>query len=267
MTRMAISCFFAGAVLACMGEEEVAKPSDWHFAANAVYSSRSLDGVIVSRNAINDGIYGDMVTTGDAMGVDDSQSAMLAIAAQYKRLGVGLNYMPTSFEGKGTALVAGTGANAGFFFQTPLDTRINVDMLLGSAYYNLIQTPDTVFGLGVGLGQTMVDIAITPQVGTALAYDGQLPFGFLRLHFKSRYNRFLYGFALNGLSMDVDGTSISYSDYTVDLGYRLVDKRYKLDLVGGYRLVNFAADMEWDGGEIATDVSLEGPFLGVTINY
>lgn len=243
--------------------EEGQKPSNWHFFGSVVYSSRALGGTIASKNAISDGVDGDMVTTADAMGVDDSNGAMLSIGAQYKRLGIGLNYMPTSFEGSGSALVAVGGGTAGIFTSTPLETDISVDMLLASMYYNLIQTQDTVFGIGAGFGQTMVDISIVPDVGTALTYDGQLPFGFLRLHFSSKYKRFLYGFALNGLSLDVDGVNIVYSDYKLDLGYRLIDKRTKLDLVGGYRLVNFAADMTGTGGEIAADVSLDGPFLGI----
>jgi hypothetical protein len=253
-------------VAASMADESK-KTSDWHVFGSMVYSSRSLNGVIVSKNEVNDGVYGDMVTTGDAMGVDDSNGAMLSIGAQYKRFGLGLNYMPTSFEGSGSALVAGTGANAGFFFPTPLETKIDVDMLLASMYYNIIQTPDSVFGLGAGLGQTMVDLSITPEVGTPLVYDGQLPFGFLRLHFNSKYKRFLYGFALNGLSLDVDGANIVYSDYKVDLGYRVLDGRTKLDLVGGYRLVNFAVDLGGTDGEIGADVSLTGPFIGVAASY
>lgn len=253
-------------VMVSVGEEQP-KPSDWHFSGNIVYSSRSLDGVIVSKNAINNGMYGNMVTTGDAMGVDNSEGAMLAIAAQYKRFGIGLNYMPTSFEGSGSALVAGTGANAGLFFQTPLETKIEVDMLLASAYYNLIQTSNSVFGIGLGFGQTMVSINISPEVGTPLLYDGQLPFGFLHVHFSSRYERFLYGFSLNGVSLEIEGESIAYSDYKVNLGYRLIDKRTKLDLVGGYRLVNFAVDLLNGDDIIATDVAMEGPFLGITITY
>lgn len=256
--------------LACVviahGEEEK-KATNWHFSGSVVYSSRSLDGVIGSKNAISEGVDGDMVTTGDAMGVDDSTGAMLSIAAQYKRLGIGLNYMPTSFEGTGSALVAVGGGTGGAFTSTPLETDIAVDMLLASLYYNLIQTPDTIFGIGAGFGQTMVDINIVPEVGTALTYDGQLPFGFLRVHFSSKYKRFLYGFALNGMSLDVDGVNIVYSDYKVDFGYRILDGRTKLDMVGGYRLVNFAADMKGTGGEIAADVSLEGPFLGIAATF
>lgn len=259
-----ISVLMVCAVVA-RGEETV-QPSNWHFSGNVVYSSRSLGGVIGSKNAISDGVDGAMVTTGDAMGVDDSNGAMLSIAAQYKRFGIGLNYMPTSFEGTGSALVA-VGGSGGVFTSTPLETDIDVDMLLASMYYNLIQTKDTVFGIGAGFGQTMVDISIVPEVGTPLAYDGQLPFGFLRVHFASNYRRFLYGFALNGLSLDVDNVNIVYSDYKVDFGYRVLDGRTKLDIIGGYRLVNFAADMKGTGGEIAADVSLEGPFLGIAATY
>lgn len=247
--------------------EETDKPGDWHFFGSLVYSSRSLGGVIVSKTANNSGGYGGLITTGNAMGVDDSNGAMLALAVQYKRFGLGLNYMPTSFEGTGSALVVGTGPNAGIFTETPLETKIDVDMLLANIYYNFIQNQDTVFGVGAGFGQTFIDLSIVPETGTALAYDGVQPFGFLNVHFMSRYKRFLYGFALNGLSLDVDGVNVVYSDYKIDLGYRLMDGRVRVDLVGGYRLVNFAIDLEGVSSEIAADVSLEGPFLGVAATY
>ena len=47
----------------------------------------------------------------------------------------------------------------------------------------------------------------------------------------------------------------------------LIDKRTKLDLVGGYRLVNFAVDLLNGDDIIATDVAMEGPFLGITVTY
>jgi hypothetical protein len=247
--------------------EEPDDHRDWHFMGSLVYSTRSLDGLIVNRNALNSGVYGDLVTTGDAMGVDDSRSAMLFLAAQYRQFGFGINYMPTSYSGSGYALVAGTGPNAGLFIQTPLKTRIDVNMLLASVYYDFIQTPDTAFGVGAGFGQTWIDLSIVPETGTALAYDGSQPFGFLNVHFRNYHNRFLYGFSLNGLSMDVDGVHVAYSDYRLDLGYRLTEGTVKLDLVGGYRQVNFAMDLDWSGGAVMTDVSMEGPFLGIVAIY
>lgn len=247
--------------------EEEAKPSNWHFSGNVVYSSRSLDGSIVDQTAISAAAYGGLLATGDSMDVGTSEGAMLALAVQYKRFGIGLNYMPTSYEGEGSALVFGGADNAGAYIKTPLHTKIDVGMLLANVYYNFIQTPETVFGVGVGFGQTTLDLNITPEVGTPIIYDGQQPFGFLNLHFSDTYKRFIYGFALNGISMDVDGANIVYSDYKVTLGYRVLDKAVKMDVVGGYRMVNFAIDLDYDATQVAADFTLEGPFLGVTMTY
>jgi hypothetical protein len=72
---------------------------------------------------------------------------------------------------------------------------------------------------------------------------------------------------LNGISADFDGASVVYSDYKVDVGYRVIDEAVKFDIVGGYRQVNFAIDLDYDANEVAADFTLEGPFLGVTVIY
>jgi len=82
--------------------------------------------------------------------------------------------------------------------KTPLNTNIDVNMLLANGSYNFIQTKNTVFGVGLGYGRTDISLNITPDVGNPIIYDGQQPFGFLNLHMSSNYKRFLYGFALNG---------------------------------------------------------------------
>lgn len=257
------ACTFLGTGLAS-GEEF---PPDWHIGGSVVYSSRSLDGSVVNKTSLVGDAFGTLIVTGDSMNVDNSNNAMLALALQYKRFGIGLNYMPTRFKGSGHALVSVGGANVNTMVRTPLETDISVDMLLINAYYNIIQTPDSVFGIGVGFGQSSVDIGIVPEVGPAIVYDGNQPFGFLSLHMQNYYKRFLYGFSLNGISADFEGVGVVYSDYKVDLGYRLVDERTKVDIVGGYRMVNFALDLEWAGNVTATDTTLQGPFLGVKVIY
>lgn len=248
--------FMLIALVAAAHGSETTDARSWRFTGNLLYTSRSLDGTVVSRNAINPGLYGDLITTADSMGVDDSRGVMLSLEARRARLGLGVTYMPTSFRGSGSALVAGSGSSAGFYVQTLLDTRIDIDMLLGNLSYSLIQTADTVLGIGAGLGTTRVDLSIVPETGTALVYDGSQPFGFLNMHFASRYQRLQYGFSLNGLSMDVDGAAVSYSDYTVKLAYCLYDEPVAVHVTGGYRLVNFALDMEGRGWRVRTDTSL-----------
>ena len=236
--------------------------SDWRFSGNLVYSSRPFAGSFISTG------LGGMVATGDSMNLGTSDAMMLALGIRYKRFGVILNYMPTSYHGQGTAMIGAVGpGGGGVIKETPLDTKIDVDMLLANVYYNLIQTPTSVFGVGFGFGQTVIDLNLTPEEGTPILYQGTQPFGFLNMHMSSRYKRFLYGFNINAISAEFEGVQVTYSDYKIDLGYRLIDKRVKFDIVGGYRLVNFYVDVEYSGGEVVSNIGLEGPFLGVTVAY
>ncbi len=82
-----------------------------------------------------------------------------------------------------------------------------------------------------------------------------------------RYKRFLYGFNINGISAEFEGVQVTYSDYKIDLGYRVIDKRVKFDIVGGYRLVNFFTDVKYSDGRVVSTIGLEGPFRGVNIAY
>jgi len=108
---------------------------------------------------------------------------------------------------------------------------------------------------------------LTPATGTPILYQGTQPFGFLNMHMSSRYKRFLYGFNVNGISAEFEGVQVTYSDYKTDLGYRVIDKRVTFDIVGGYRLVNFFADIKYSTGHVVSTLGLESPFLGVTVAY
>jgi hypothetical protein len=240
---------------------------NWHFNINTAYSSRTLSGTLANKTAVTDNAFGNLVATGDSMNVGSSDSLMLALGVQYKRWGLGLNYLPTSFSGQGSALVDLGGSQVGVRVKTPLNTDIDVTMWLGSLFYNFIQTKNMVFGIGVGFGQTSIDLNIIPDVGNPIIYNGEQPFGFINLHMANTYKRFLYGFSINGISATFDGANVNYSDYKIDLGYRIIDKKVKFDVVGGYRMVNFAIDIEDGPNVVAADVTLEGPFLGVTLSY
>jgi hypothetical protein len=201
------------------------------------------------------------------MNVGTSDEFMLAIGAYYKRWGIGLNYMPTSFSGVGSALVKVDSGSTGVIVATPLNTNIDVNMVLANVSYDFIKTGNNVFGIGVGLGNTSIDLAIIPGVGDSIIYNGNQPFGFLNIHMSSKHNSFSYGFSMNGISADFDGASVDYSQYTVNLGYRVKDGAVKLDVIGGYRLVNFAIDLQEGQNVIRADVALEGPYLGVNLVY
>jgi hypothetical protein len=240
---------------------------DWHYNISLVYSKRTLDGTIVNKTPIDDDVFGSLFSTGDSMNVGTSDEFMLAIGAYYKRWGIGLNYMPTSFSGTGSALVKVGSGSTGVIVATPLNTNIDVNMLLANVSYDFIKTGNNVFGIGAGLGNTSIDLAIIPGVGDSIIYNGNQPFGFLNIHMSSKHNSFSYGFSMNGISADFDGASVDYSQYTVNLGYRVKDGAVKLDVIGGYRLVNFAIDLQEGQNVIRADVALEGPYLGVNLAY
>lgn len=46
-------------------------PSDrsWRTSFSIVYTSRTLNGTFVNKSRVNDGVFGDLVTTGDSMNV------------------------------------------------------------------------------------------------------------------------------------------------------------------------------------------------------
>jgi hypothetical protein len=240
---------------------------DWHYNISLVYSKRTLDGTIVNKTPIDDDVFGSLFSTGDSMNVGTSDEFMLAIGAYYKRWAIGLNYMPTSFSGTGSALVKVGSGSTGVIVATPLNTNIDVNMLLANVTYDFIKTGNNVFGIGAGLGNTSIDLAIIPGVGDSIIYNGNQPFGFLNIHMSSKHNSFSYGFSMNGISADFDGASVDYSQYTVNLGYRVKDGAVKLDVIGGYRLVNFAIDLQEGQNVIRADVALEGPYLGVNLAY
>jgi len=167
----------------------------------------------------------------------------------------------------GYAIVEVAGDNVGVARKTPLNTDISVNMLLANLSYNFIQTKASAFGVGVGFGRTDIDLNIIPQVGNAIIYKGEQPFGFLNVHMANNFQGFLYGFSLNSISASFSGVDVDYSDYRVDIGYRLFDDEVKWDIVGGYRLVNFSIDIENGQEFIKAVTQLKGPFLGLSVIY
>jgi hypothetical protein len=241
--------------------------SDWHFGGSVIYSSRSLEGALVNQNTLYNNGFGTMIATGDSTGVGKSNGLMYQAAMQYKKWGLAINYMPTSFTGDGKALVAVGAPGTGIYQQSPLSTDVDVTMTLGNLYYNFIQNKEHIVGIGVGIGKTEIDVAIVPELGSSLTMQDTQPFGFFNFHFSNNYQGFLYGFSINWMHGNFSGTTIDYSDYNIQLGYRLNDKMVKTDIIVGYRDVNFAMDYRDSSEVLLTDLTLAGPQLGLRVLY
>ena len=248
--------------------EEREEVSNWHFMFDLMYSQRSLKGAFINKTVADNGRFGNLFSTGEAMNLDDSYSLMYGIAVQYKKFGLGYTHMPTTFEGEGFALVSAGGMGGGVFAPTRLSTELDVTMDLMQAYYNFVQDKDRVVGIGAGLGITGIDISIIPTVGNPIVYSDTQPFGFLNFHFSDNHDGFLYGFAVNWINAKFQGVDVYYLDYKINLGYRITDGKIKTDANFGYRDVNFAIDIEGSSGDkFISDLDTAGPFASLRIIY
>lgn len=261
-------------------EEKVyPRPENWSVYGTAYYTSRRIKGNISRKNTLNNGISSDLVATGTTLDLDRSNGFMYLVGASYKRWFLGLTFMPSLFEdqGNGFSYVDLTGPNGnGVLTQISTVTNVHIDMYLANITYEAVRTKHTTFKVGIGAGGSTVKLHITPQsnIVNEIRFNHTQPFGYVTLNMATEYRRFIFSANMNGVSMKLDGVKIGYLDFNVELGYRAYQGFFNLDIIGGYRMVNFAisGSEEVDGPpdsmrDVNVDLTLEGPFLGVTLSY
>ncbi len=247
-----------------------------HFHFTSYYTPREVKGDIGRQNSLSS-VQAELIATADTLDLGDSKGLMYTLGAQYENWILGFTYMPSTFEdeGNGNAIVALQGPNGnGVLTKLGATTTVDIDMYLANVLYEVVKTPNTSLKVGVGLGSSVVTFNVTPEsthIG-GIAYDGSEPFGFLTVNMMNTYNDFSYGFNVNGVSMEIDNTTVEYSDFTLQGGYRFYEKkRFKADVIAGFRQVNFALTTKSDD-DIAShiynvDLTLSGPFVGFTLSY
>jgi hypothetical protein len=213
-----------------------AKDRNWDVAIFLGYGSRSVDGtIIIDRPGPGSGI-----ATAQSLGLGQARDPQFAIDGRWKRLHLGLDFVPTTVEGQGFALANLQLGNVGISFDTPVSTNIDVNLNLFTVRYAVVQNRETTLNVGVGLGRTSLDIAMTPEVGQPISTNSHTPFGFLAVELGQRFGkRWSMSFAAHGASIATNGDEIDYFDFNVGGGYRAVDRGLKLDVVAGFRLINF----------------------------
>ncbi len=247
-----------------------------HFYFTSYYTPRDVKGDIGRQNSLSS-IQTDLVATADTLDLGDSKGLMYTMGAQYEKWTLGFTYMPSTFddEGDGNAIVAAQGSNGnGLLTKIGTTTTVDINMYLANIMYEVVKTPNTSLKIGVGLGSSVVEFNVTPEsshIGE-IAYDGSEPFGFLSINMMNKYNDFIYGFNVNGVSMEIDNTKVEYSDFTLEAGYRFYEKkRFKADFIAGFRQVNFALTTKSEDDIVGhiydVDLTLSGPFVGFTLSY
>ena len=247
-----------------------------HFYFTSYYTPRAVKGDIRRQNTVSS-IQADLVATAETLDLGESKGLMYTLGAQYKKWTLGFTYMPSTFEdeGDGDAIFAVQGPDGnGVLTRLDTTTTVDINMYLANVLYQVVKTQNTSLKVGVGLGTSVVKFNVTPefsQVG-GIAYDGSEPFGFLTVNMMNKHNNFIYGFNVNGVSMEIDNTQVKYSDFTLQAGYKFYDKkRFKANLIAGFRQVNFALKTKSEddivGHIYEVDLTLSGPFVGFTLIY
>ena len=265
-------------------EKEAAKkvfkrPEKWSVFATATYNSRRIKGNISRKNTLNNGVSSDLVATGETLDLDRSNGLMYNAGASYKRWFLGLSFMPSTFQDQGNGFsyfdISGPNGN-GVLTQMETVTDVNIDMYLANIMYEVVRTKHTTFKVGIGAGGSSVNLHITPvdTIVSEIKYDHTQPFGYITMNMASDYRRFLFSGNMNSVAMTLDGVKIDYLDFIFQLGYRAYQGYFNLDIIGGYRMVNFAisGSSEVSGPpastrDVAVDLTLEGPFLGISLSY
>jgi len=255
------------------------RPENWSVFATATYNSRRIKGNISRKNTLNNGVSSDLVATGETLDLDRSNGLMYNAGASYKRWFLGLSFMPSTFQDQGNGFsyfdISGPNGN-GVLTQMETVTDVNIDMYLANIMYEVVRTKHTTFKVGIGAGGSSVNLHITPvdTIVSEIKYDHTQPFGYITMNMATDYRRFLFSGNMNSVAMTLDGVKIDYLDFIFQLGYRAYQGYFNLDIIGGYRMVNFAisGSSEVTGPppstrDVAVDLTLEGPFLGISLSY
>ena len=227
---------------------------------SVAYGPREMGGTIfVNRYGPVSGI-----ATPDTLGLDTAESFQFRLGAIYKRWRFMVDYLPTSYTGEGFAAVEiKVGDLPTIPAQTNVASDIDTDLLLLNVGYELLHTEKWVGAVGVGFGRTALDIALVPDVGQPLAFDGTTPFGYISGDIARHFGRWNMRLGIGWISAEFDGTRIDYGNYNASLAYVLTQDKFRSEIVAGYRQIDLKFDYNVPGERVLTDISLEGPYVGL----
>ncbi len=255
------------------------KQKDWNIFLTTYYTSRKIKGDITRENALTGGGSSNLLATGNTLDLNKSNGFMYGLGLSYKRWFLGLTYMPSMFndQGNGYSYFDLEGQDGtGILTKVATKTNVNINMYLANIMYEAVRTKHTSFKAGIGVGASSVIFDVTPQdsIVKGIGYNHTQPFGYITLNMATNYKGFLFSANTNGVMMTIDGINITYLDFTTQLGYRVYQDYFNIDIIVGYRMVNFAisGSEQTDGPPPVThtygvDLTLEGLFFGITLSY
>ncbi|MDG1463036.1 MAG: hypothetical protein P8R04_05640, partial [Gammaproteobacteria bacterium] len=179
-----------------------------------------------------------------------------------------VDYLPTNYTGEGFAAVQiKVGDLPVIPAQTNVSSDIDANLMLLNIGYEVVRTEKWVGAIGVGFGQTVLDIALVPELGQPLAFDGKTPFGYISTDLTRNFGRWNARIGIGWISGEFDGARIDYGNYNAALAYVLTQDKFRSELVAGYRKIDLKFDYSVASEIVITDISLEGPYVGLVFAW
>jgi len=273
LSRLRHGCIASAGVMALLivpMQTSMAAPDDggdayqWQFFGALAYGPRDIDGDIFLTN----GGAGSGYATADSLGLGTADSFQFRLGARYKRWRFSVDYLPTNYSGEGFALASIDLPNRPpIDFTTPVVSDIDVEILLANVNYELLQTANWRGSVGLGFGRTTLDISLDPEVGEGVFFDSNTPFGYISGDIRRYFGRWSVLAAIQWISGDFGGFNMAYGNFNVSAGYVFPLEKTAVEVLAGYRRIDFKFDYNIDGQETIADFTMEGPYIGTAISF
>jgi hypothetical protein len=224
-----------------------------------------LDGEI----GIEEGTTGSAATTSfDTLGMDEGENVL---GGRLDLAGAGghltLSYQASEHAGRG-ALAADVSSDG---VTIPAGSTVDSDLELGIG--EVIVTWDLVpgdtFEAGLGLGASVLSFDARLEevsTGNVVAESETLPIPVLALRLGVNVGRFDGSLLLGGIGIQVDDDRAAYFDLDAAGRWRFLGGGVSPhgELVVGYRWIELDVDYESDSAAVDAEVTLQGPYVGVS---
>jgi hypothetical protein len=178
--------------------------------------------------------------------------------------------LQTSISGDGTLSATMSQGGVTLPSGTTVDSSLDYDTL--SAYGTFDFIPGDTFELGLGAGITGLklkgDITSTnPGTPGSVSFDETFAIPVLAVFGAVNLGPIETSALLSGMKLDYSGNNVTYTDIDLMAAWRFLDKAVKAKLAVGWRQLSTKADFSSSGDDYEVDVTLSGPYLGLTIGF
>jgi hypothetical protein len=153
---------------------------------------------------------------------------------------------------------------------TDVRTQADLDVYSSTLTFDIL--PSDTIELGFGVGATLVDVrGSLNQIGgpNSIDVDELLPVPLLAARLGVDLGRFELRGAVAGMDVTFDGNLVRVVDADLAARYRFFggEERFSLAAELGWRYARIQADYEDGDDNVRLDMTLDGPYIGLTVGF